>query len=351
MIGKWEMVRLGDVSTGKVTNIAQKDLADNEGEYPIYGASGLIKHVDFYREEQPYIGVVKDGAGVGRTTLMPAQSSLIGTMQYILPNDNVDVGFLYYTVTRMNLARFFTGATIPHIYYKDYKNEQMLLPPLDVQKKIADVLDRATALIEKRKAQIAKLDLLVKAKFVDMFGDPVLNPKGWNTERLGDVCALKSGKFISATEIFSERIDGFFPCYGGNGVRGYVGRYSHEGDFPIIGRQGALCGNVQYVRGKFYATEHAVVVSAKANLNALWLSYLLDKKNLNQLASGAAQPGLTVEKLNSVTILMPPTEMQNGFADFVRQVEKSKAQMQHGLGKLELLYKSLMQKCFAGEMF
>ena len=95
MIGKWEMVRLGDVSTGKVTNIAQKDLADNEGEYPIYGASGLIKHVDFYREEQPYIGVVKDGAGVGRTTLMPAQSSLIGTMQYILPNDNVDVGFCH----------------------------------------------------------------------------------------------------------------------------------------------------------------------------------------------------------------------------------------------------------------
>ena len=172
-MGKWEMVQLGDVCDAKSSNIAQKDLDNNDGSYPIFGASGLIKYVDFFIHDCDYIGVVKDGAGVGRTMLCPAKSSVIGTIQAIIPKTSVVPKYLYYAITKMDLARYYTGATIPHIYFKDYKKENLLFPPLPIQQKIADILDRTSALIEKRKEQIKKLDLLVKSLFVEMFGDKI----------------------------------------------------------------------------------------------------------------------------------------------------------------------------------
>jgi len=132
-MSKWEMVQLGDVCSGKSSNIAQKDLKNNNGQYPIFGASGFIKNVDFFVHDCNYISIVKDGAGVGRATLHPANSSVIGTMQAIIPKSTVLPKYLYYAITKMDLARYFTGATIPHIYFKDYQKETLPLPPLHTQ--------------------------------------------------------------------------------------------------------------------------------------------------------------------------------------------------------------------------
>ena len=118
---------------------------------------------------------------------LPAKSSVIGTMQYILPKNNVDTGYLAYALEHMNLSKYYTGATIPHIYFKDYKKEKFPLPPLDEQRRIAAVLDKVSGLIAKRREQLDKLDELVKARFLEMFGDPVSNPKGWNNGTIRDV--------------------------------------------------------------------------------------------------------------------------------------------------------------------
>ena len=182
------MAKLGDVCSKATSNIAQKDLDGRHGEYPIYGASGLIKAVDFYQQESPYIAVVKDGAGVGRVMKLPAKSSVIGTMQYIIPGKNVDIGYLAYAMENMNLAKYNTGATIPHIYFKDYQKEELPLPPLEEQRLIAVQLDKVSDLIAKRRVQLNKLDLLVKARFVEMFGDPVENDHKWQMWPLDSVC-------------------------------------------------------------------------------------------------------------------------------------------------------------------
>ena len=182
------MAKLGDVCSKATSNIAQKDLDGRHGEYPIYGASGLIKAVDFYQQESPYIAVVKDGAGVGRVMKLPAKSSVIGTMQYIIPGKNVDIGYLAYAMENMNLAKYYTGATIPHIYFKDYQKEELPLPPLEEQRLIAVQLDKVSDLIAKRRVQLNKLDLLVKARFVEMFGDPVENDHKWQMWPLDSVC-------------------------------------------------------------------------------------------------------------------------------------------------------------------
>ena len=111
-------ITLEEVCEKKTSNISQKDLNENQGNYPIYGASGLIKNVNFYTQEKEYIAIVKDGAGVGRTMLLPSKSSVIGTIQYIIPNNLLNIKYLYYAIVSMELSKYSSGATIPHIYFK-----------------------------------------------------------------------------------------------------------------------------------------------------------------------------------------------------------------------------------------
>ena len=171
-------VKLGDVCERGTSNLKQSDVVGINGVYPIYGASGYIGNVDFYHQENSYVAVVKDGAGIGRTTLCPAKSSVIGTMQYLLPKDNVLPEYLYYVVSYMHLEKYFTGATIPHIYFKDYKNKEFNLDSVEKQKQIVDILGKCKVVIEARKRELQLLDELIKARFVELFGDPVANDKG-----------------------------------------------------------------------------------------------------------------------------------------------------------------------------
>ncbi len=160
-------LQLKDICRKASSSIAQKDLEGNNGTYPIYGASGFIRNVDFYQQEKPYIAVVKDGAGVGRVMKLPANSSVIGTMQYIIPNDGINVSYLAYALENMDLSKYYTGATIPHIYFKDYCKEILPIHTKEEQDKIALILDNITELISFRNHQLSKLDELVKSRKVE----------------------------------------------------------------------------------------------------------------------------------------------------------------------------------------
>jgi type I restriction enzyme S subunit len=128
---------------------------------------------------------------------------------------------------------------------------------------------------------------------------------------LGETCLMKSGKAISSSQISTQKDENTpFGCFGGNGIRGYVKDASHHGEFPLIGRQGALCGNVNYATGNFYATEHAVVVKSRGQFNQRFLFYLLTSMNLNQYKSQGAQPGLAVGNLENLIAPVPPLDKQ-----------------------------------------
>lgn len=159
-------VLLEEVCEAKSSNIAIKDLDNNNGEYPIYGASGFIKNVDFYKFDKPYIAIVKDGAGVGRVMVLPAKSSIIGTMQAIIPNETIDINYLYNVLVSKKLSKYYTGATIPHIYFKDYKNEKINIYSIEEQKNISIKLTNVNNLIWIKKDEINKLDELIKSQFV-----------------------------------------------------------------------------------------------------------------------------------------------------------------------------------------
>lgn len=217
---------------------------------------------------------------------------------------------------------------------------------LKEQRKIVETLDKLSNLISLRKQQLAKLDELVKARFVEMFGDPIENCRHLPEKTLGTICLLKAGITTPADAIHDYDEEYQIPCYGGNGIRGYVKESTQHGTYPIIGRQGALCGNVQLAQGDFYATEHAVLVTPLEEMNVLWLYYLLKYMDLYRYHTGAAQPGLAVKTLNTVEVPVADLINQKKFAVLVEEINRQKLTIQQSLDKLEVLKKSLMQEYF-----
>ena len=152
---------------------------------------------------------------------------------------------------------------------------------------------------------------------------PALRFKGftdpWEQRKLGEVTSeFQSGEFVSAVEITEN---GDYPVYGGNGLRGYTNRYNHEGFYALIGRQGALCGNVNCADGKAYFTEHAVAVQANQCNDTGFLVYLLSRMNLGQYSGQSAQPGLAVSTLKEIGALLPNKHEQHRIGSFLRDLD------------------------------
>ena len=219
-------------------------------------------------------------------------------------------------------------------------------PSLETQSQIVSELNLIQSIIDKQKAQLRELDNLAQTVFYDMFGAPVANEKGWKVNVLGKVCELKAGKSIKASELSELPSDGLFPCFGGNGIRGYIAKKSHTGSFPIIGRQGALCGNVNMANGTFYATEHAVVCTPSNKLHPIFLFYVLKEMNLNQYAKGVAQPGLAVGNITPLPIILPPLSLQQSFAAKIESIEKQKAAINKSIEESQKLFDYTMDKYF-----
>lgn len=221
------------------------------------------------------------------------------------------------------------------------------IPNVEEQKSVVEVLGKVSKIVADRKAELEELDNLIKARFVELFGDPIINSKHLETKELKNVLILKAGDFTASSDISDEPSEiNPYPCYGGNGIRGYVSEYNQEGDYSLVGRQGALSGNVQFASGKFKNTEHALLVTPLVEMNSIWLNQLLINLDLKRYQTGAAQPGLSVKNLQEIQILSVPIAEQNQFADFVHQVDKLKFEVQKSLKETRVLMDSLMQQYF-----
>ena len=170
-------------------------------------------------------------------------------------------------------------------------------------------------------------------------------PSNWVWTTLGEIFTLQAGKNITAKDISAKQDkDHCYPCYGGNGLRGYVSNYNKEGHFPLIGRQGALCGNVNEANGKFYATEHAVVVDTYCKTNIPWVINTLLYLNLNQYATSTAQPGLSVSTINDVMIPVPPLEEQQKISQSIKKWFSLIDQLEQGKSDLQTVIKQTKSK-------
>ena len=360
-------VKLEDVCERGSSNLKQSDIIAATGDYPIYGASGYIGNVDFYHQDKPYVAVVKDGAGIGRTTLLPAKSSVIGTMQYLLPKENVLPEYLCYVVRYMHLEKYFTGATIPHIYFKDYKNEQFNLDSLERQAEIVDILGKCERVIASREDELQKLDELIKARFVELFGTLDNPSQEFEKATLKELCnKITDGKhggcaqeegtdryFVGAREIFDDEVH--YETAPQINIEEFEKDYKRcnveIGDFLIV-NTGATIGKSAIASD--IRTEHTLLQKSVALLkvkrevlNPVFLKwcYRVNTK-MYLVESASAQPNLLLSKINSTVIYVPDINLQKQFADFVEQVDKSKVAVQKSLEETQKLFDSLMQEYF-----
>lgn len=172
----------------------------------------------------------------------------------------------------------------------------------------------------------------------------------WETKVLDDICDLQAGNFVKAADIQSEKTEGSFRCYGGNGLRGYVKTKNRSGRFALVGRQGALCGNVHFVEGEFHATEHALVATAREEMDIDWIYYFLGRMNLNQYSTGLAQPGISAEVIKQVSSRAPALPEQQKIATFLGAVNTKIEQLSRKKALLEDYKRGVMQQIFSQQI-
>ena len=345
-------VKLGDVCEKGSSNLKQSDIIDKRGEYQVYGATGYIGNVDFYHQERPYVAVVKDGAGIGRTTLHPAKSSVIGTMQYLLPKENVLPEYLYYVVHYMHLEKYFTGATIPHIYFKDYRREEFNLDSLNRQKEIVQILGKIEKVIMKRKCELQMFEDLIKARFVELFGDPMTNPHNIPKVILGSVLTVEpqNGLYKPQSDYVSDgtgvpilRIDSFYDgkVTGLSSLKRLIcsetelKRYLlYENDI-VINRVNSIeylgkCGLIQDLVENTVFESNMMRLHIDENkfhpvyITKLLCSEFIYQQILRRAKKAVNQASINQKDVESFVVYMPPIDQQNQFATFVEQTNKSK---------------------------
>lgn len=364
----WERKKIKDICDKATSNIAQNKIVGIDGDFPVYGASGFVQNVNFYHRDSAYIGVVKDGAGVGRVNIYPAYSSLLGTLQYILPKEGYLMEYVAYALKGLNLASHASGATIPHIYFKNYGEIDIPIPPLPIQERIVSELDCISGIIEKKKEQLKELDALAQSIFYTMFGDPVGNDKGWEVKKLGEVCdSVNYGTSSAAKE------GGAFKYIRMNNLT-YLG-YLDFSDLKAIDandsereKYAVRKGDILFNRtnskdlvGKtalFDQDEEMIIagyiIRVRVNESFVQPLYVVRYMNtpymksyFSNLCKGAVnQANINSKELKNIPLPLPPLPLQQEFAKKIEAIEKQKELIKASIGEVETLLASRMQEYF-----
>ena len=260
---------------------------------------------------------------------------------------------------------------VPIINKSQFSDFELLIhEELEIQRKIVEILDKAQELIDKRKEQIKELDELVKSQFIEMFGDPITNPKRWNTCELREgIKEIKYGTstppvfseegvpFVRATNIKFGRIIENDMKYISEQESKKIEKCKLELGDTIIVRSGANTGDNAFVSEEYVGAYggYDIIVKLNKKINYIFLNAILNSVYreiiIEPLTRRAGQPHLNSGQIQSLVVFMPPIELQNKFADFVKRVDKLKFEMENSLKELEDNVNSLMQKAFKGELF
>lgn len=304
----------------------------SEGNIPVYGSGGIIAYIDRFVYDKPSVLIPRKGS-IDKLYYVDTPFWTVDTIFYTEINTKIaEPKFLYFSLKKQHLERLNTAGGVPSLTQNVLNKVKIPLPPLEVQREIVRILDNFTELTAELAAELAA-ELIARKKQYEYYRNKLfVYDKTIPREKLGVTCDMKAGKAISSHLISAQDTqDTPIKCYGGNGLRGYVKDPNEEGSFPIIGRQGALCGNVNYAEGRFYATEHAVVVKPKGQYNSRFLFHLLTHMNLNQYKSAGAQPGLAVKNIAELVAPVPTMQQQKKVIDILDKFEAICTDLNSGL--------------------
>ena len=359
-----EYLSLDSICTKGSSNISINKLNDCNGIYPLYGASGFVKDIDFFHQEKPYIGIVKDGAGVGRVSIYPAKSSLVGTMQYIIPSSKCTINYLYHFLCSLNLSKFVSGATIPHIYFKDYGKCLIPIPTIEEQGMIASELDMITEMISKYDEQLKELDKLSQSIFYEMFGDPVENEKGWEVKKLGDITDICTGSTPNRNN--EDYYDGSIPwvkstevcnCFINMTEEHITEEAINETNCKLFPKgtilmamygQGRTRGQIAILNIDATTNQAVAAILPNSHYEKLFMfqHLLVMYEKIRSLARGGNQANLNLTLVKSIEIMCPPLPLQQSFARKIEAIEAMKSKVKEAKKEAETLLAARMQYWF-----
>lgn len=344
----------------------------SEGSVPVYGSgSESFKTCGEYKEG-PAVLIGRKGATLHIPHYIEGRYWNVDTAFDVKSQEGFSLRYYYYLACVFDYNYYISQTTLPGMTQTNYNNMKLPCPSLDEQSAIAAYLDTQCAkideIIAQAKASIEdykqwKSSIIYEAVTKGL--DPNVEmkdsgiewigrmPAHWTAPALKHLCTMQAGKNLISEQISTS---GEYPVYGGNGQRGYYSDYNANGNFLLVGRQGALCGNVHYVSGKFWATEHAVVTTPSKITNIRYLYYLLIAMDLNQYASNsAAQPGLSVGNILTVKTLLPPIGEQVRISEFLDngcpKIDEVITEKQSLIDDLESYKKSLIYEVVTGKRY
>lgn len=337
----WEIKKLGDVCD-IICGQDYKTVQDCNGEYPIYGTGGIMGYASKYRCPANSIIIGRKGS-INNPLFVNCKFWNVDTAFGVVPNTAYLIPKYFYLFCKQyDFTRHDVSVTIPSLRRTDILQIEVPVPPLPDQERIVAELDCLSSIIEKQKEQLKELDNLAQSTFYTMFGDPITNEKGWVVRRFEECYKLASGQGLSAKDI----VLGNYPVYGGNGIVGYHQEYNLDGDNIIIGRVGALCGNVRNVLGKAFITDNAFILTKMISNVNTYLLYLLRLHNLRKYAREAMQPVVSNTGLKNISIIIPPLCVQQEFASKIEMIEKQKELIKQSIAETETLFNSRMEYYF-----
>lgn len=361
-----EKVKLSDICSPKQwKTIPTSDLL-NEG-YPVYGANGIIGYYNEYNHENPVVTVTCRGATCGSINITVPKAYVTGNAMCLddLKND-IEIEYLYYCLKHYDFKNVISGSAQPQITRQGMDKIYIMLCSREEQRDIVNKLKKTEKVIKLRKQELQLLDDLVKARFVEMFGDPVSNPYGYDKVALSDLADIKIGPFgsllhkedyivgghplLNPSHIVDGRISpdnkltisdekykelSAYQLKTGDVV---MGRRGEMGRCAVVSEEGFLCGT------------GSILIRTKGDVTADYIQKTISfpsfKKTIEDMAVGQTMPNLNVPIVSSFEIIKPPIEVQDRYYALVEQVNKSKVAIQKALNKTQMLFDSLMQEYF-----
>jgi len=371
----WIYGILDDAVDKGSSNISLNKIQDEIGEYPVFGAKGFMKNVSFFQQEKEYLGIIKDGAGIGRVSKHPSKSSVLATMQYIIPKAEFNIDFVRYFLESLNFEEFRTGSTIPHIYYKDYKNAKFPLVEENEQKQIVNILNKAFTSIFQAKVNIEKNIQNAKELFQSKLND-IFSQKGdgWEEKTLAEVSfEFARGKSKHRPRGDSSLLNGKYPLIqtgdianSNHWINVYTRSYNEKGlnqsklwpkstvCIAIVGANVAETAILNFDSCFPDSVIGIIVNPQKANNE--YVDYLLQffKLYLKEKGKGTARDNINLGTFKNQKFPFPKVKRQNDIVEKLNLLSTELQELESNyikkLSNIDELKKSILKKAFAGEL-
>jgi len=370
---KWPLTRLGDICEFKYGK-SLPETARAGGDISVFGSNGIVGAHNSALTNGPTIVIGRKGSH-GEVNFSPASCWPIDTTYYVDRSaTKADVRWLFHRLCGAGLNQMNRAAAVPGLNREDAYRVEILLPTLEEQRRIAAILDQAETLRTQRRTALALLDSLTQSLFLDMFGDPAINQKGWEVKTIEELCEVKGGKrlpkgaeysptptphrYIRVTNLSNGQVDQSQLLYLTPEIQKSIGRYIVNTGDVIISIAGSI-GLVAPVPASLDGanlTENAAKLVQRRDGNYLpdFLAFMLGTKAIqDQIQSHVGQVTigkLALFRIEKLTIPLPPLPLQQTFATRIASIEALKATHRHALAALDALFASLQQRAFAGAL-